>query len=310
MSKQGRGFTQNAKHDYTRILRQFILWMIGEGYSNISEKKIRDIKVPAVDTSTTRPDEIITVDEIDRMLKACKHSRDRALIAVFYESGCRVGELARFTWKDMAFDEHGVKCYITDTKSSKRRYARLTMAHHALAAWKADSPDTSPDAPVFISLKDQSPVTYLTVTRLIIRTQRAAGIEKKLHPHLFRKSRITHMISQNFQESVVKQSMWANLDTKMFKTYVCLAEDDIDDEFLAKAGVRRKKTPEENPLAPRPCPHCHYVNGPGMSFCGKCGASLTKEVQDTQDDLMKILSRKASDDPEGLIKALKELGGN
>ena|GEM_PF-6425585 len=73
-------------------------------------------------------------------------------------------------------------------------------------------------------------------------------------------------------------SMWNNLNTKMFSTYVCLGEDEIDDEFLNKAGVKRKKKAEENVLAPITCARCHYLNAAGMAFCGKCGWALTDEA--------------------------------
>jgi len=56
---------------------------------------------------TSDLEEIPTPGEIDRLIKACKYSRDRALdIPFFYESGARVGELARLTWKDLTFDEY------------------------------------------------------------------------------------------------------------------------------------------------------------------------------------------------------------
>ena len=308
-SQRGKPFTQNAKHDYIRILRQFYVWLIREQYSTIPEQKIKDIRVPAVDSETTEPDAIITPEEIDLLLKACKHSRDRALISCFYESGARVGELARLTWKDLTFDEWGVKCRIKDTKQKKGqisfRYSRLTLSQHHLATWKNDCPDKSPEAPVFINLQDGSPITYITVTRLIARLQKISGIEKRLNPHIFRKSRITHMIAQNYQESVVKKSMWNNLDTKMFKTYVCLGEDEIDDEFLNKAGIRRKKKPEENVLAPITCERCHYLNAAGMSFCGKCGRPLTPEAIDSVQDATKAIEQSlAYGGDDGLVEAI------
>jgi len=66
----------------------------------------------------------------------------------------------------------------------------------------------------------------------------AAGIEKRIHPHLFRKSRITELVRKNYQESVLKETFWANPDTSMFRTYLKLSEKDIDDEFLRRAGLK------------------------------------------------------------------------
>lgn len=200
--------------------------MIREDNSKIQEQKIKDIRVPAVDSETSEPEDLITTEEIDQLLKACKNSRDRALIACFYESGTRVGELARLTWNDLSFDEYGVKCRIKDTKQKKGqvsyRYSRLTLSQHHLAVWKNDSPDSFPDAPLFINLQDGSEITYITVTWLIARVQKVAGIEKRLNPHIFRKSRITHMIAQNYQESVVKNEYVEQFEYKNVQ-HVCLS---------------------------------------------------------------------------------------
>ncbi len=55
-------------------------------------------------------------------------------------------------------------------------------------------------------------------------TAKRAGITKRVHPHLFRKSRITHLIQQNYQETVIKQMMWGNLAPDMFRTYAVLSQ--------------------------------------------------------------------------------------
>ena len=87
--------------------------------------------------------------------------------------------------------------------------------------------------------------------QIISRTAKKAGVEKRVTPHLFRKSRITSLIKQNYQESVIKQAMWGNLGTNMFKTYVVLSEQDIDAEFREKMGLEKKEIKEDKKMAPR-----------------------------------------------------------
>jgi uncharacterized paraquat-inducible protein A len=133
---------------------------------------------------------------------------------------------------------------------------------------------------VFVNLRSEDPVEYFTILHLIERLRKSAGIEKKITPHLFRKSRITHMIAQNYQESVIKQSMWGNLSTDMFSTYVCLAEQDIDSEFLDKSGVVVKADTVDR-LAPIPCPNCHTINTPTSDYCHKCAFALSPRAVST-----------------------------
>lgn len=305
-------FKQNTLWSYIRILKPFLLWLIESGYSDMKPQKIQQIKAPAIDTDTSTPDDILTPEEIKTLILACKHSRDRALISVLYESGARIGEIARLTWKDCIFDKFGAKLYITDTKTKKQRYSRLTASSEYLARWRNDCPDPAVTALVFTNLHDGSPIEYITVRRLLQRALKAANINKSVTKlHLFRKSRITHMIAQNYQESVVKQAMWGNLETRMFKTYVHLGERDIDNEFLEKAGIQHKPVELTETLKPRPCPNCHIINALTSSYCSKCGSPITDnarhDVEYTSDILKELLAKNpvAQNALIGLLSDLK-----
>ncbi|MDI6720390.1 MAG: site-specific integrase [Methanomicrobiales archaeon] len=289
----GRRFADNTVITYLLSVKPFLNWLHENGYAQFPPKQIREIKVPAIRTDTTRPDEILTYEEILALIRACRNSRDRAFIGTLYESGCRIGELARARWRDMVFDEYGVKFYIWDEKTDKYRYSRLTMAREYLAAWRNDTIRKGPDDHIFVSLRSKKPINYMTVRGILERLKAASGIKKRLNPHIFRKSRITHMIAQGFQESVVKQSMWGNLNTDMFRTYVCLGEDQIDDEFLARSGMKREHV-AENPLAPVLCPECHRPNPPESAYCNKCSTPLTEKAAASRDQAVRI----ARDTPE------------
>lgn len=126
------------------------------------------IKSPSVDHRTTDPNDLLTVDEVERILEGAKSSRDRAIIATLYETATRIAELSRLRWKDLVFDKHGCKCYIDDRKTDRRRYARLTLAHPYLAEWRANYPgDATGDAPVFVE-RGNVPMTYIAVRPLLV----------------------------------------------------------------------------------------------------------------------------------------------
>lgn len=297
-SVNNKPFKQNTLWSYIRIVKPFLLWLIESGYSDVKPQKIQLIKAPAIDTDTSTPEDILTPEEIKALIQACKYSRDRALISVLYESGARIGEVASLTWKDCIFDKYGVKLYINDTKTKKQRYSRLIASAEYLAGWRNDCPNAGVNALVFTNLHDGSPIEYITVRRLLERTLTAAGIEKKVTKlHLFRKSRITHMIAQNYQESVVKQAMWGNLSTKMFQTYVRLGENDIDGEYLEKAGIQQKPAELTDTLKPRPCPNCHLINAPTSSYCSKCGSPITDDSRHDVEYGVDTLRQLLADNP-------------
>jgi hypothetical protein len=153
-NQRGRPFKQNILHDYVMFLKRFYLWLIENGYSDVSEKKVRKIRPPRVDRCTKLPDQMLSPEEIEALLRACQSSRDRAIIALLYESGCRIGELGRLTWRRVQFDAYGIVVSIEDTKCHTQRYVRLVMATPYLATWKNDYPfEPTGDALVFITYR-------------------------------------------------------------------------------------------------------------------------------------------------------------
>ncbi len=290
-STKGTPFKQNTIHDYIRILKPFLLWLIDEEYSSLPGKKVRAIRAPSVDHKTTRPDEILTIEEIEALLEGARSIRDRAFIATLYESAARFAEIARLRWGDLEFDKYGVKCYLDDRKTGKRRYVRLTLAHEYIAEWRATYPvKPEPGLPVFIA-RGRKPMTHIAVRRVLDRAAERGGVTKRIHPHLFRKSRITHMIARNFQESVIKESCWGNQDTGMLRTYIQLREGDMDREFLRRAGVDVPDEGDARQLE-RPCPRCHRLVGPTFDFCPKCAMPLSADARAEHDAaLASVLDR-------------------
>lgn len=306
-TSKGKAYSHNTVYNRITNLKPFVLWLIDSGYSvmsSLSDKEIKKVKKNILDISgggqdrdTVQPDELYTEEELQRLIAACRTSRDRALIIVMYESGARIGEIARLAWKDCIFDRYGVKLYISDQKTKKKRYSRLTLSTEYLATWKRDSPDSSPDAPVFVRIRRRlesgvesedvyvnDPITRITVKSLLQRLKRATGIDKAIRPHMFRHTRVTDMIKANYQESAIKKSLWGNLSTPMFSTYVNLSEQDIDDEFLERAGV---EVVEETPSGMRPvsCGECNTTNMPGNDFCYRCGVGLSEQAISQEERL-------------------------
>lgn len=276
---RGKPFKQNTKHDYVKGLKWFLQWMISEGHSKLSKEKIEKIKIPAVDTCTTTPDGLLQEDDILAIVSQARTIRDKALLFTLYESGCRIGELARIQWKDIVFnDDSTVGLAITDTKTRKMRHALLGASVEYLAGWRNNYPGT-PDNEKFVFISaNGEPMEYRAMAQIISRAAKKAGLEKRITPHLFRKSRITSLIKQNFQESVIKQAMWGNLGTNMLKTYVALGDHDIDAEFREKMGIQKKEIKEDKKMMPRQCKFCFAMNGPQSNFCHVCGKPLTQEA--------------------------------
>jgi len=287
-------YTQNTLSDYTRFLKRFYKWLVENEYSTVPVEKVNRIKAPRYTNGVKNAEELLEPEEVRRMIEACTSSKDRALVSMLYEGGFRVGEVGTLKWGQIKFTDWNVTIN-TDHKTGKGRYVPLVMAREYLASWRNDYPgDTTPEAPVFLSHRKRQ-YQYRGLAKRLRIIARRAGVEKKITPHLFRHSRITHMLQQGYSESVVKKIMWGNLDTNMLSTYGHLTDSDIDDEIASMAGVKPPAAKEAAEcLEPRQCPRCYTVNGPTQNFCGECGLELTmKAVED-----VKIAEQQAELTPE------------
>ena len=289
--KRTSGFSKHTIADYVQFIKRFYRWMVENEYSDIPEKKIDKLKIPKPDKMTVTAEELITEDEVLRMIKTAWCSRDRALIAVLWESGCRIGEIGTLQWKQVKFTDWNVLIN-TDEKTGNPRHIPMVMARPYLAAWKNDYPyEPTGNNHVFLNLDTWEPVQYRGIQEKIKKIAKKAGVTRKIKPHLFRHSRITDLIRKGYNESVIKKMMWGNLTTNMFAVYAHLTDNDIDAEIARKAGITTEEDREKSPLEARQCPRCFTINGPTMNICSQCGLALTQEGLATSEILKKQLEK-------------------
>ena len=287
-SIRGRPFKQNTISDHILIIKQFYLWLIANEFVSIPEKKIRSLKVPTHDTMTKVAADLLTTDEITEIIKTCTTSRDRAIVMMLYEGGFRIGEIGSMKWGDLRFDDHGIVVNV-NFKTRRPRYIRLVMAREFLIKWKSDYPfrPIAPAMPVFVT-EHNTPLTHSSVGMQLKRLAQRAGVEKHITPHVFRHSRITHLINEGVSESVIKLMMWGSLTTNMFQTYAHLTGGDIDREILRTYGITidKGKGKETNKrLKPRQCPNCYNINSPVANYCEICATELSEEAVATDSQI-------------------------
>jgi integrase len=284
--------------------------MIEEGHSKIAEKDILRLKRPKRDLMTKTVADILTEEEIKKLVEACESTRDRALLMMLYDGGFRIGELGKLTWGQVSFDNYGVIVNV-DEKTGKPRYVRLLAASPYLAKWKDDYPfDPVGNNLVFITHQKRA-IEYNAVYRQLKRIAERTDVKKNIHPHIFRHTRITNLIEKGIPESVIKTMMWGSLTTDMFACYAHLTNRSVDDALLEQAGIKRtEKEEKKEVLAPRQCPSCHLINGPTSRFCNQCGRSLTEEAEEKYQESATKIREMLRDNPQAqtaFMEILNEL---
>lgn len=91
--------------EYTQVLKEFLMWCAKQGF--VSEQLPNDLEMPEIDDVDVV--EILTPDQIRRLLAACKRgrtnrqiARDRAILLVLLETGISARELCDLTIANVA----------------------------------------------------------------------------------------------------------------------------------------------------------------------------------------------------------------
>jgi site-specific recombinase XerD len=285
-------YKANTISDFLKVLKQFYTWLAKNKHTKIPHERLQEIKTPGRDLMTTTASDLLTPDEITQMVKACKRDADRALLMTLYEGAFRIGEIGRLKWGDLTFDEYGVIANVS-FKTDKPRYIRLVMSLDYLSRLRSTYPGTPEgDSLVFVN-RNGDPLTHAQVSRQLERIALRAGITRRVNPHVFRHSRITHLVREGISESVIKAVAWGSQDSRMLKTYLHLTGQDVDNEMLRLYGIDVPEKKKARGLKPYQCSHCSTINPPTSNYCSTCGHPLTKEaeqvVQDAEGQIRQLL---------------------
>jgi site-specific recombinase XerD len=139
--------------------------------------------------STVKLDaDLLTASEIESLIKMCSNRaptgvRNRALIALAWRSGLRIGEILALQAKDIDLTAGTV--IVQHGKGDKRRVVGLDAGTAALIHRWLDvrrKRGINGRAPVFSTLAGRS-IEQSYVRHLLPRLARRAGIEKRVHAH-------------------------------------------------------------------------------------------------------------------------------
>jgi len=293
-----------TKKDFRSMLKRFYKWLNGDkGYP----EQVSWIKSTISKKDVKLPEELLTEEDIRKMVEVCNNSRDKALIFALYESGARVGEIASLKIKDVKFDEYG-SIIIVKGKTGMRR-VRLIASDPYLRAWLNDHPmKNDPEAPLWIKTSNE-PVTYSTISKLIKTIAKKAGIKKRVHAHLFRHSRAT-FLAQHLTEAQLSHYLGWVQGSKMASIYVHLSGRDMDKALLGIYGIKLEEKKEDEKLKPKICPRCNEKNAYNAVFCSRCGLALdiktAIEKSELREEADKLLSEILKKNPK-FAKQLEKL---
>ncbi len=307
--------SEYTKYDLKIVLKMFYKWL--EGNDELMPPKISWLKPKIKNESHKLPEELLTEEEVLKLAETAGSVRDKALILVLYESGCRIGELLTLKLKNTSFDQYGAILRVNGKTGDRR--VRIISSAPALTAWIGLHPSgKDPEAMLWQSTYRNSKVkaknlSHGTIYQLLKEYAAKAGIKKRIFPHLFRHSRATALASRLTEAQMKEHFGWVQ-GSDMAATYVHLSGRDVDNALLKLQGLVQVEETKSEKLNVRVCPRCKDHNSPVSSFCTKCGLPLDESLIGKIDEMRarsdNVMNRLMDDEEfkRFMMKRIAELG--
>jgi integrase/ribosomal protein L40E len=272
-SMDSKEYSDYTVYDFKIVLKTFYKWLKGEDEE--FPEVIKWLKPRLRNEKHKLPEELLTVEEVEKLANATTNPRDKALILVLYESGCRIGELLYLKLKNVQFDNYGGVLLVNGKTGSRR--VRVIASVQVLGQWLQEHPDRdNPNAPLWpsrLGRYEPIPVSYPSILAMLHRTRKASGVKKRIYPHLFRHSRATALASKLTEAQMKEYFGWTQC-SDMAAIYVHLSGRDVDSTLLQMYSLKEQPVEKEPKLDVKICHRCKERNSPGQSFCGRCGNPL------------------------------------
>ncbi len=202
-------------------LRRFQLQMVEDGTSSITInatltglkfffeqtldkpellKKIKRVYEPR------KIPEVLSVEEVTRLLDAAGSLKYKAALSVAYGSGLRASEIVHLKISDI--DSERMLLRVDNGKGQRDRHAMLSPALlEILRAWYGEGQTQRKMLPAGWLFPGQNPVDPLSTRQLgraFLRARDDAGIEKKVTLHYLRNAFATHLLEQHEDIRVIQ----------------------------------------------------------------------------------------------------------
>ena len=270
-----------TKQGYKVVLKKFYKWLhFGDDYLQKTEypAKISWLKasMSRKDQPRVKASDVLTEAEIKMLIDTAEHPRDKAFISMLYELGARIGEMGGLLIKEVTRDKFG---YIADLEGKTgHRTPRVVISSAHITHWLNVHPlKNKPDAPfwVMIGSRDKHKrMEYPAFRALVKRLVAKAGIRKRVYHHLFRHTRVTHLlINKQINEAQAKVYFGWVPNSTMLSEYSHLMSSDVNNAILAMHGIQPENH-KESILKPKQCPQCQTINSMDSRFCHNCASIL------------------------------------
>jgi integrase/recombinase XerD len=270
------GLSPWTKRDYAVTLRKFYSWLQGDGKKPPEKVSCITTTLRKKDQPRIQKSELLTEEDVTQLVDATRNPRDRAFIFMLWDTGARIGELGSMRVGDITFQDQYT---LLDLRGKTGPRTILACeSTRALIAWLDvhPSPD-NPQAPLWCGIAGATtrkilPMSYAALRARVQLTFERTNIKKGFNPHLFRHSRATWCVENNWSSYQLCRQFGWGLDSNMPATYLSLSDKLVQDKMLESYGIKKTGSDERTP----PCVRCGALIPLTKKMCSACGMPVGK----------------------------------
>ena len=192
-------------------------------FQDVLGKPWEKIKIKRPRKNRHLPD-ILSREEVAKMLRLTNNPKHKAIIAVLYSSGVRREELLNLKIRDIDPDRMLIR--VRNGKGNKSRDTLL--AQNALELLRSYYRGYHPSEYLFESYRAGTAYSGTSVIKVVQRAVQRAGITKNIYPHSLRHTFATHLLEQGTNLKVI-QKLLGHASLRSTMIYLHLARTDYTD---------------------------------------------------------------------------------
>ncbi len=242
--------TDWTRNDYKKIFKRYLKWQykdleliegaeVKQGFRGVSKKR-------AFNKEKINRNTLVKPRELEKIIRAAKSLKWKALISFLYESAFRPCEVRALKWKDLKFDENRGICraWILSPKTQDSREVPVKDCVVHLKRWKAEYQfENRKDSDyVFPSQhKAEKQMGEEVITKMLKRICADAKI-RNINAYLFRHSRI-YEIQKRLPEKIAAKFGGHSLETS--EIYNHMGDEDVEESMLGTIYTTKELSNEE-----------------------------------------------------------------
>lgn len=251
---------------------------------------VKWIKVPSP-PSTKRANDLLTMDEMIRLIDACPSPRTKAIFSVFSTFGCRLSELLSLSVGSITVSKEGPNWIHFTGKTGERDcpWYPNSLCGPYLTAWLNLRHAKGKDEPLFLSESEPPhPLDYKNIRRMVQRLKETGVVQKRrLHIHLWRFSVARHLKEDlAWSDQTIKDYMGWSRRSRMLDEYNVGGRDELVAAVARAAGDKGKV--REPPKTAKLCPKCGMQCPITDTYCPRCSTPLDADVKQDIGELAQL----------------------